>query len=427
MAKASPEAARIDPRRSTGSAVPHTERELSPIRLFLVAGEHSGDALGGKLIESLRALSPQSLELQGVGAESMEAQGCASLFPLAEIAVMGPLDILPRLPSIWRRIRETAEAAIAFQPQALIILDSPEFTHQVARRVRRRAPHIPIIDYVSPSVWAWRPGRARRMRSYVDHILAILPFEPEVHKRLGGPACSYVGHPLVEKLDWIGRLDPEALRRRLGIEKERPVLVILPGSRSSEVKRLMVPFGETLRLLGNRIGDFDVIVPTVASVRHLIEARMADWPVAPHLVSSEQDKFSAFKLARAALAASGTVTLELAIAGTPMVVGYRSDPIAARLRFLLVAHSVVLPNLVLGENVFPEYLLQDCTPENLAAALLPLLENSPERRRQSGAAAEVIARIRDGKEPPSRRAAKIVLDYASSGPVASGKAAPAQR
>jgi lipid-A-disaccharide synthase len=247
------------------------KREGEPLRLFLIAGEHSGDALGAGLIEALRHLTERPLELEGVGGALMAEQGCASLFPLAELAVMSPLDILPRLPKIWRRIKQTVRAAIAFAPDALIILDSPEFTHQVAKRVRARAPTIPIIDYVCPSVWAWRPWRARAMRRYVDHVLAILPFEPEALRRLGGPACSYVGHPLVEKLDWIAKRDAEALRTRLGIAKDATVLVVLPGSRDSEVKRLMKPFGNALRLLQQREVNLQVILPAVDTVRKRIE------------------------------------------------------------------------------------------------------------------------------------------------------------
>ena len=394
-----------------GNASPQAE----PLRLFLIAGEHSGDALGGKLIEALRALSPRPIELAGVGGELMADQGCASLFPLTELAVMSPLDILPRLPSFWRRIQQTVQRAIAFAPDALVILDSPEFTHQVAKRVRRRAPKIPIVDYVSPSVWAWRPWRARSMRRYIDHVIAILPFEPEAHRRLGGPPCSYVGHPLVERLDWVTDLHPVALRERLGIAGDRTVLVVLPGSRESEVKRLMAPFGDALRRLQHEAGTFDVILPAVGSVHHLIEAGLASWPLRPHLVSGKVDKFSALKLARAALAASGTVTLELAIAGTPMVVAYRADALARSLKFLLVASSVVLPNLVLGENVFPELLNADCSGEKLAAALLPLLRGGPERDRQIEGLARVQRLVREEGEPPSRRAAKIVLAYAEAG------------
>jgi lipid-A-disaccharide synthase len=382
-----------------------------PTKIFLIAGEHSGDALGGKLIEALRAQSNRPLELKGVGGEFMEAQGLHSMFPLTELAVMSPLDVLPRLRHILRRIRESAAAVIDFDPDVLVILDSPEFTHQVAKRVRRKAPQIPIVDYVSPSVWAWRPWRARSMRRYVDHILGILPFEPEAHRRLGGPPCSYVGHPLTEKLDWIKTRDPEALRKRLGIAKDAPVLLVLPGSRSSEVKRLMAPFGDASRRLRERIPTLEVVLPVVTSVRGLVEEGLKTWPVKPHLITGEDDKFASFRLARAALAASGTVTLELAVSGTPMVVAYIADALAAKFRFMLIAHSVVLPNLVLGENVFPELLQEDCVGEKLSAALLPLIEDGPERDRQLEGLARVKERIRETAEAPSEKAAKIVLEH----------------
>jgi len=343
---------------------------------------------------------------------------------LSELAVMSLVDVLPRLPNICRRIRQSVDAVIAQSPDALVILDSPEFTHQVAKRVRRLAPQIPIIDYVSPSVWAWRPGRARKMRRYVDHILAILPFEPDAHRRLGGPACNYVGHPLVEKLDWMRNLDAEALRVRLGIAKDCPVLVVLPGSRMSEVKRLMAPFGDALHLLQTEIGSFEVILPAVTSVRPLIQERLKGWPVTPHIVSGEAEKFAAFRLARAALAASGTVTLELALAGAPMVVAYRADAIASSLRFLLIAHSVVLPNLILGENVFPELLNKDCNGEALSQALLPLLQGGPERDEQLAGVASVLECVRETDEAPSAKAARIVLAYAEKD---SAALAPFQR
>jgi lipid-A-disaccharide synthase len=396
------------PETSAASASP-----TKPLRLFLIAGEHSGDALGAHLIEALRTLSPRPLELAGVGGELMAEQGLVSLFPLAELAVMSPLAILARLPSLWRRLRETVRATLAFQPEVLVILDSPEFTHQVAKRVRRRAPTIPIVDYVSPSVWAWRPWRARKMRRYIDQILAILPFEPDVHTRLGGPACNYVGHPMVEKLDWIGALDVEPLRKRLGIPQDRSVLLVLPGSRASEVQRLMAPFGEAVRALASQGEPFEVIMPVVESVRAPVEEGLRSWPVTPHLVTNEADKFCAFKLATVALAASGTVTLELALAGTPMVVAYKVDALAYSLRFLFLAHSVALPNLILGKRVFPEFLHQDCNGEKLAGALAPLMHEGLKRDAQLKGLAKVIELVRETGGSPSERAARLVLSYAN--------------
>lgn len=383
------------------------------LNLFVVAGEHSGDALGAKLMAALNARPDVRIQYSGVGGEGMEAHGLTSLFPLDEVAVMGPMSILPRLPRIVRRVYNAVDAAIAARPDCVVIIDSPEFTHPIAKRIRRRLPGVPVVDYVSPSVWAWRPGRARRMRAYIDHVMALLPFEPDAHKRLGGPACTYVGHPLIERYDWIQAQDGAALAGRLGLTGERPVVVVLPGSRASEVARMMRPFGEALALLQMRGRPVDVVLPVVESVRPLVEAALADWTVKPHLVSGDADKFAAFRLATAALAASGTVTLELGLAGTPMVVAYKVDAVAARLRFLLKVHSVVLANLVLGENAFPEYLQEACTPERLADALAPLLSETPERMAQLAALARIPPRLLLETGSPSDAAAEIVLRYAS--------------
>jgi lipid-A-disaccharide synthase len=385
------------------------------LRLFLVAGEHSGDALGGRLMAALNARCKGRVHYLGVGGEDMEHQGLASQFPLSDVAVMGPLSILPRLPRIISRVRRTAAAAVAAEPDAVVIIDAPEFTHPIAKRIRKRAPGIPIIDYVSPSVWAWRPGRARKMRRYVDHVLALLPFEPEAHRELGGPPCTYVGHPLIEKLDWLRDLDPWPLADRLGLDHDQLVLVVLPGSRTSEIGQLIEPFGEAVEQLRLRGLVPQVIIPVVPGVRAHLEAALQSWTTRPHIVGGEADKFAAFKLAHAALAASGTVTLELALAATPMVVAYRVDAIAARLRFLLKVPSVVLANLVLGANAFPEYLQEDCTPDNLAAALALLLRDTPVRRAQTAALARIPERMALEGGTPSDVAADIVLNYAEHG------------
>jgi lipid-A-disaccharide synthase len=390
-------------------------------RIFVVAGEHSGDLLGGKLLHAIRQRSAaNAFQFSGVGGEHMQAQGLPSIFPLQDVAVMGPAAILARLPKLVRRVYQTVDAALAFDPDLLVIVDSPEFTHPIAKRVRQRRPDIPIVDYVSPSVWAWRPGRARKMRPYVDHLLALLPFEPEAHARLGGPACTYVGHPLIERAAWIDGLDTAGLRDRLELTPGLPVLLVLPGSRPSEVMRLMRPFGDTVRALRQQIGPMEIILPAVPSVRPLIEDALLTWPQQPYLVEGEEDKFRAFRLADAALAASGTVTLELGVAGTPMVVAYRVDAVASRLRFLLKVPSVVLANLVLGENAFPEFIQEDCTPEKLSGALLPLLRDSPERLRQKAALGKIRERMFLTEGSPSEKAAAVVLQLLSAGKGASG-------
>jgi lipid-A-disaccharide synthase len=384
--------------------------------LFMVAGEHSGDALGGKLMEALNAGRRGRIRYLGVGGKAMAAHGLVSQFPIEEVAVMGLGAIVTRLPLILRRISTTAHSAVAAEPNAVVIIDSPEFTHPIARRIRKRRPDIPIVDYVSPSVWAWRPGRAARMHPYIDHVLGLWPFEPAVHERLGGPPCSFVGHPLIERHPWLQALDPAPLATRLGLRPGRPVLVVLPGSRTSEVSRLMRPFGRALAKLKGRGLEFDALLPTVSSVRGLIERQVAAWPVRPHLVEGEDDKFRAFKLATAALAASGTVTLELALAGTPTAVAYKVDPVVGPIvRRLIKAPSVVLPNLVLGENVFPELIQQDCTPTKLADALAPLLADTPQRAKQAAALARIPAALQVPGHTPSEAAAEVVLDYAENG------------
>lgn len=378
--------------------------------IFIVAGEHSGDALGAQLMRALAALRPGQIQYKGVGGHEMQAEGLVSLFPMEDVAVMGPLNILPALPRIIRRVYQTVDAALAAKPDLVVIIDSPEFTHPIAKRIRRRAPHLRIVDYVSPSVWAWRPGRARKMRAYVDEVLGLLPFEPEAHARLGGPHCTYVGHPLIERLPDIANADAGALAARIGIARGQPVLLALPGSRRSEVERLIGVFGETIAVLRDTVPGLAVVIPAVAHVRPMIEERTKAWKIRPIILDSNADKYAAMKLARAALAASGTVTLELALANLPMAVAYKVDPVAAPfLRRLIKAKTVVLANLVLDENAFPEFLQEDCNAERLSNALIPLLGDSPERTKQLAALARVPARVKLATGTPSEAAAKAVL------------------
>jgi lipid-A-disaccharide synthase len=377
------------------------------LSVWIVAGEESGDQLGAKLMRALKAELGGRLRFGGVGGHAMAAEGLASLFPLQDIAVMGFTAVIARLPTILKRIARTADAVVAANPDLLVIVDSPDFTHRVAKAVRKGAPHIPIVDYVSPSVWAWRPGRAKAMRAYVDHLLALLPFEPEAHRRLGGPPTTYVGHPLIERLSELRPAPGE--RRPLG---DGPLeLLVLPGSRRSEVGRLMEPFGAALGLVQERFGrPINVTIPAVPHVASEIAAQVRSWPLAPNVVHGEAEKLAAFRRAHAALAASGTVTLELGLAQVPMVVAYRVSKPEEILKYLIKAPSIVLTNLVLGENVIPERIQWDCTPENLAASLLPLLDDAVERRKQLDAFERLDGAMRIGDESPSERAARVVAD-----------------
>ena len=390
-------------------------RPGEPLRLFAVAGEHSGDRLGGKLLAALRRRLGDGLIVAGVGGQDMLAEGLDPVFPMTDVAVMGLGDVVKRLPLIVRRVYQTVAAAKAFDPHALLIIDSPDFTHPIAKRLRQQRPDIPIIDYVSPTVWAWRPGRARAMAAYVDHLLALLPFEPAAHARLGGPPCTYVGHPIVERLDWMRGLDTAELARRLKLTPGRPLLVLLPGSRRGAIQRLLPDFRETVRLLSERPLAPEIILPAVEERRAELTALTADWPLRPHIVTREADKFAAFRLARAALAASGTVTLELAAAGTPMVAAYRIGSVAYQLRWLTSAPSIVLANLVLGRNFVPEFLETAIRPAILADRIGDLLADTPARAAQLSALAEIATRLAPPSSSPSEAAADILLRYAECG------------
>lgn len=374
--------------------------------IFLIAAEESGDRLGAGLIKALRARLGPAFKIVGVGGRHMAEQGVPSLFPTDELSIIGLAAIPKRLPMILRRIRETTDAVLRARPDVLVIIDSPDFTHRVARRVRARDPSIPIVDYVSPTVWVWRPGRARKMRAYVDRLLAVLPFEPEVHRKLSGPPCTYVGHPLLDELGTL-RPDKQELARRSAAP---PLLLVLPGSRRSEIKRNMAIFGDTLRMLRAQGVAFEPVLPTVPGLLDSVRAAAADWPVQPRIVVSDEDKKAAFRTARAALAKSGTVTLELALAGVPMVTAYRVTEIEAFIaRRVIQTSSIILANLILGENVIPEFLQQDFTAENLAPALRDILQDTPARQRQVEAFARLEEIMSTGGKRPSELAADNVI------------------
>ncbi|TCT02887.1 lipid-A-disaccharide synthase [Aquabacter spiritensis] len=382
-----------------------------PLRVFVVAGEESGDQLGGALMEALADLAPAGATFSGVGGRRMEAAGLQSLFPMDDLTAIGFGQVVGKLPTILRRLRETVTAIVKERPDVLVLVDAPDFTHRVAARVRRLAPDIPIAKYVSPTVWAWRPGRARAMRPSIDRILALLPFEPQVHERLGGPPTFYVGHPLLERL---GDLRPAAAES--GRRSARPYrIVVLPGSRRSEVERLGDVFGTALGQIAEA-RDAEFVLPTLPRLLPMVEALVSHWPVPVRVVTAEADRMTAFRTARAALAASGTVTLELALAGVPLVAAYKVAGWEAKIApYILTIPSVILPNLVLGENVVPEFLQHDCTPAKLAHALDEVIAEGPKRRRQIEAFARLDDVFGTTGPVPSERAAAAVLDMIAHG------------
>lgn len=386
--------------------------------ICIVAGEESGDQLGSELMRALNDRLGSGVRYCGVGGEKMTALGLTSFFGMSDVSVMGLSAVLARLPLIVRRVYQTVDAAIAADPDVLVIVDSPDFTHNVAKRVRKRAPHIPIVGYVSPSVWAWRPGRARKMSVYVDELLALLPFEPEAHRRLGGPRTHYVGHPLSEHAADL-RPGPG---ERSSLEDRKRVLLVLPGSRRSEIDRLLPVFGETLALVQRALPDVQIILPAVTHLEGRIREGVSGWPVKPVIVTGQDAKKTAFRKAHAALAASGTVSLELALAGVPMVVAYKVDWLVRRLKDLnrifkfASVDSFVLPNIILGKKAIPEFLDDEVQPDVLADHLIRLLGEGAERDRQLDEFARLDAEMQLPEGHSQRAAAaEIVLQAMGRG------------
>ena len=374
-------------------------------KIFLIATEESGDRLGAALMKVLRQRLGDAVQFSGVGGRQMTGEGIDPLFPIEELSIIGFAAVVKQLPKILQLIRRTADAVLADTPDMLVIIDSPDFTHRVARRVRARNPDIAIVNYVSPSVWAWRPGRARAMRGYVDHVLALLPFEPEEYRKLQGPPCSYVGHPLTEQLTSLRPNDEEQKRR----DAQPPVLLVLPGSRRSEIRHHLALFGAALGQL-NKQTPFELVLPTMPHLEAMVREGVASWPVTPRLAVGEIEKRAAFRVARAALAKSGTVTLELALSGIPMVTTYRVGAAEAFiLRRAIRVSSVILANLVIGSDIIPEFLQENCTRDKLAHALRDVLADTPDRLRQLVAFATMDGKMSTGDRPPSVRAADIVL------------------
>jgi lipid-A-disaccharide synthase len=388
-----------------------TRAQPRALDVFLVAGESSGDVLGAGLMRGLERLHTGPVSFRGVGGPRMVESGLTSLFPVHDLMTIGIAAVVAKLPTILRRMRETINAIVADPPDVLVLIDVPDFSLRVARAVRQRLPDLPVVKYVSPSVWVWRPARAQAMRRTIDLILALLPFEPDVHRRLGGPPCVYVGHPLLAHRDDLRASPGEARDPRLP-----PLILALPGSRRQEIRRLGAIFGAALERVMKEQGRLDVVLPTLPHLIDDIAAVTAGWSVRPRIVVDEVEKRAAFRQARSALAASGTVTLELALVGIPHVAAYRI-PLAEGLiaRMVLRVPTVILATLVLGEIVVPEFLQTRCTPANLAAALSDIMADTPARHRQLEAFSRLDAILGADDTQPSERAARAVLDLLQRG------------
>jgi len=373
--------------------------------LYLIAGEPSGDLLGGSLMAALKRRTGDAVRFAGIGGPRMMAQGLEPLFPMTELAVMGLAEILPKLPHLMRRGRETVADIARLRPAALITIDSPGFALRVAERVKPLG--VPRIHYVAPSVWAWKPGRAAKIAKYLNHLLALLPFEPPYFEKEGLP-CTFVGHPAIE--GQAGKGDGAAFRARHGLAPDRRVVIMLPGSRVGEIDRIMPVFQEALRRLQQGRAPFTVVVPVPDYLAGKVRAGLAGSSLETILLTGDAEKFDAFATAELALAKSGTVTLELALSGVPAVIGYRINRlthfIAVRMTFGKYAG---LPNVILDRPLMPEFLQYECTPERLVAELSRLLDDPAARRAQLEGGSEIRRLLSPEGKSPSEAAADAVL------------------
>ncbi|MBO6520703.1 MAG: lipid-A-disaccharide synthase [Rhodospirillales bacterium] len=380
-----------------------------PLHVYLIAGEPSGDVLGMRLMEGLKALTgDREVVFSGVGGPLMSGSGLRSLFPMNELTVMGLAEVLPRIPNILGRIRETADDIRRLKPDVVVTIDAPDFCFRVAKKLA--GADIKIVHYVAPSVWAWRPGRAKKVARLVDHVMCLLPFEPPYFERAGVNA-TFVGHSILES--GADKGDGNAFRERHGIAADERVLLALPGSRMSEISRLVDVFNETIRRTTAIVGPCRIVVPTLESIANEVRVRTSDWDNTL-IIDDEAQKYDAFAAADAAIAASGTVSLELAMAGVPSLIAYRLSPLTAFFakRLIRVKYASIV-NLILDKPAIPEFLQENCTPETMTPTLADLLRSGNVKQEQMAEIADALDALKPGDDLPSVAAARVVLGAAS--------------
>ncbi|AQS41460.1 MAG: Lipid-A-disaccharide synthase [Candidatus Tokpelaia hoelldobleri] len=376
------------------------------VKIAVIAGEESGDLLGSDLIAALRHKTGRDIELVGVGGSHLESLGLRSLFDPDEIALMGLGAVLRKLPRLISLIGKTARFIAREKPDCLIVIDSPDFTHRVARKVRALAPDIPIVKYIAPSVWAWRPERAKAMRAFIDHVLVVLPFEVDVMKELQGPPATYVGHRLLSYPPLLAARKQRGKRKKHGGHK--PAVVILPGSRRFEIRRLMPVFGEAVAELRRFVPEFEIILPALPRIEAELRVLARDWPAAPQIVVGEEAKWQALTQGDVALAASGTVSLELALLGIPTVLSYKADWFSRMFIMPKVTvWSAALPNIIADEPIVPEYFNEFVRSGMLARQLARHISDSAAREAQLDGFKRVAKLMRTDK-PSGELAADAV-------------------
>ncbi|MGI9421249.1 MAG: lipid-A-disaccharide synthase [Geminicoccaceae bacterium] len=377
-------------------------------KIFLLAGEPSGDVIGARLMQALRARQDDmQIRFFGVGGARMQAQGLDSLFPMEELSLMGFVEVLPHVPRLLRRLSQTRKEILRQQPDMALTIDSPGFSLRLQKRLDGQG--LRRVHYVAPQVWAWRRGRAATLGAKIDHLLALLPFEPPFFKTYGLD-CTFVGHPIIEE---VGREGNGTLfRKRYQQPEDAPIICLLPGSRLTEIRQHMPVLKETATKLWQRFPRLRLILPTLPNLTPVLQPMIEDWPIQPLILDERADRFDAYAASWLAIAASGTVTLELALANLPHITIYRTGAVTAWLarRMINVAH-VNLVNLILNRPVVPEWLQEDCNPDRIATSAVHLIEDADHREAQKTSLGEVMTMLKGGDDtPPSEQAASRVLD-----------------
>ncbi|ADR51985.1 lipid-A-disaccharide synthase [Candidatus Liberibacter solanacearum CLso-ZC1] len=379
---------------------------MSSVKIAVIAGEISGDILAGDLIKSLKEMIPDPISLVGVGGSSLQKEGLVSLFDFSELSIIGIMQVIKHLPRFIWRINQTVELIVLSKPDVLLIVDNPDFTHRVAKRIRKRLPQLPIVNYVCPSVWAWREGRARNMRSYIDHVISILPFEAEVMRRLEGPSTIFVGHPLSADSTVLEVYNKQKNKQYTSSEQKK--ILLLPGSRAKEISKILPIFGKAMISLVKRNPTFKFSLVTVSSQENLVRRIVSGWDICPEIIVGEEQKKKLFMECDAAMAASGTVILELALCGIPVVSVYKSDWIVNFLSFYIKTWTCALPNLIIDYPAVPEYFNNMIRSEALVRWIERLSTDTCQRRAMLDSF-ETLWSYMSTKRPAGQVAAEVVL------------------
>lgn len=380
----------------------------APKKIYIIAGEESGDQMGASLMSALKRQASYPLQFEGVGGSKMAKEGLKSLFPMTEISIMGLLEIIPHLPNVLTRLRQAIEDITKISPDLVLTIDCPGFNFRVAKKVR--SLNIPTVHFTAPSVWAWRPRRAEKVAQFLTHLLTLFPFEPPYFTK-HGLKSTFVGHPLLEKKLW--EISGEPFRKKRRLKKDQPLLCVLPGSRRQEVEEHLPIFLDTVMLLKTLQPDLEIVIPTLPQFKSYIEEILKKHSFSlPAIVVTEEEKYQAMRASTAALAASGTVTLELGLCEVPTVVAYKANPLSVAIlkRLILVKH-VSLINILLEKEVVPELLQESCTAEKLSLEVHKILKPKSEAYQTQKKA---LAKLREiiqpkGGQSPSELAAEVVL------------------